>query len=159
APRSFAALDPPDLPPTAQSPAFPLNTRLGLALAVIVPVRLEMLGEEKIGRQRMEVALSHLHHAGGERRHHGTDDLRPRLLVWLGHVADAKIERHGARGRDLVAVAWKVDVVGGAALPDREDDVDRLGEHLVAVLVEDAERLRVGGERAGAHAEDEATLG
>src|SRR5262245_48078484 len=40
------------------------RARFGLALAVILPVRLEVLAEEKVGRQRMEVALAHLHHAG-----------------------------------------------------------------------------------------------
>ncbi len=135
------------------------RARLGLALAVILPVRLQVLGQEKVGRQRMEVALSHQHDARRERRHHRAHDLRPRLLVGLGHDADAEIERHGARGRDLVAVVGKVDVVGRTALPDGEDDVDRLGEHLVAILVEDAERLGVGGQRAGAHAQDEAAFG
>jgi len=106
----------------------------------------------------MEVTLSHVHDAGRERRHHRAHDLRPRLLVGLGHDADAEIERHRARGRDLVAVVGKIDVVGRTALPDGEDDVDRLGEQLVAILVEDAERLGVSGQRAGAHAQDEAAL-
>jgi len=63
--------------------------------------------------------------------------------------------RTQARGRDLVAVVRKVDVVGRIALPDRQDDVDRLGEHLVAVLLQDAEGFRIRGQRAGTNAEDE----
>ena len=117
-----------------------------------------MLGQQEVRRQRMEVALAHQHDAGRERRHHGADDLRPRLLVRLAEEADADVERLGARGRDLVAVVREVDVVGRIALPDRQDHVDRLGEHLVAVLLQDAERLGVGGQRAGADAEDEAAF-
>jgi hypothetical protein len=77
---------------------------------------------------------------------------------WLAHDADAEIERHRAPGRDLVAVVGKFDVVGRIALPDREDDVDRLREHLVAILLEDAERLGIGRQRARAHSQDEASL-
>ena len=58
----------------------------------------------------------------------------------------------------LKRLSGKVDVVGRIALPDREDDVDRLGENLVAVQVEDSDRLGIGGEGAGAHAHDEAPL-
>ncbi len=76
----------------------------------------------------------------------------------LAEDADAELERRGAREGDLEAVVREIDVVGRIALPDRQDHVDRLGEHLVAVLLEDAERLGVGGERAGADAEDEAAL-
>ena len=135
-----------------------LDAGLGLALAVILPVRLEMRRQQEVRRQRMEVAAPHVHHARRERRHHGADDLRPRLLVRLAEVADAERLIDGAAGRHLVAVVGEVDVVRRIALPDRQDHVDRLGEHLVAVLLQDAERLGVGGQRAGAHAEDEAAL-
>jgi len=47
-----------------------------------------------------------------------------------------------------------VDVVGRSA-PDLEDRVDRLDEHLVAILIQDAERLRIRCQRARADAEDE----
>ena len=89
----------------------------------------------------MEVALAHQHHAGRERRHHGADDFRPRLLEGLGQHADAELERGGVGKADLEAVVGKIDVVGRIALPDRQDDVDRLGENLVAVLIEDADRF------------------
>ena len=51
---------------------------------------------------------------------------------------------------DLEAVVGEIDVVGRIALPDRQDHVDRLGEDLVAVQVENADRFAVRGERAGA---------
>ena len=59
---------------------------------------------------------------------------------------------------DLEAVVGKIDVVGRIALPDRQDHVDRLGEDLVAVLIENADRLGIRRERAGADAHDEAAL-
>ena len=121
-------------------------------------MRLEMLRQQEIRRQRMEVALAHLDHARREGRQHGAADLRPRLLVGLAHVADAEMERARLGGRYFEAVVGQVDIVGRLALPDRQDHVDRLGEDLVAVLVEDAERFGVGGERARADPEDEAAL-
>ena len=106
----------------------------------------------------MEVALAHQHDAGRKRRHHGADDFRPRLLKGLCQDADAELERGGAREADLETVVREIDIVGRIALPDRQDDVDRLGENLVAVEVEDADRLGIGGERAGADAHHEAPL-
>ena len=41
----------------------------------------------------MEIALAHRITPLRERRHHGADDLRPRLLVRLVHEADADLER------------------------------------------------------------------
>ena len=114
---------------------------LGLALGVVRPVRLEMLCKQKVRRQRMEVAFAHQHDAGRKRRHHGADDFRPRLLERLCQDADAEFERGGAREADLETVVGEIDVVGRIALPDRQDDVDRFGENLVAVLVEYADRL------------------
>ena len=133
-----------------------LDAGLLLAFGVVRPVGLEPVRQQEVGRQRMKVALAHRDDAFRERRDHGADDLGTRLLVGLGHHADAEGEVHGLARRDLEAVAGKLDVVGRLALPDGEDHVDRLGEHLVAVLVEDPDRLGVGGQRAGAHAEDEA---
>ena len=84
----------------------------------------------------MEVTLAHQHHARRERRHHGTDDFRPRLLKGFGENADAKFKRGGSGEADLEAVVGKIDVVRRIALPDRQDHVDCLGENLVAVEVE-----------------------
>ena len=106
----------------------------------------------------MEVALTHQHDAGRKRRHYGADDFRPRLLKRLCHHTDAEFERGGAFDRYLEAVVRKVDVVRRLALPDRQNDVDRLGKNLVAVFIEQVERFGVGGQRAGAYAEDEAAL-
>ena len=60
--------------------------------------------------------------------------------------------------RHLEAVVGEIDIVRRLALPDRQDDVDRLGEQLVAVDVEQADGFRVRGERTSRHAEDEAPL-
>src|ERR1700730_13273075 len=75
-----------------------LGAGLGLAFAVILPMGFEMLREQEIGGEGMKVALSHQHHAGGEWRYDGADNLRPWLLIGLAHIADAEIPRHGARG-------------------------------------------------------------
>ena len=92
------------------------------------------------------------------RRDHGADDLGARLLVGLVHRAAVELGKLRSRGAHLEAVPGKLDVVGRIALPDGEDHVDRLGEDLVAVFIEDPERFRIGGERPGADAEDEAAL-
>ena len=68
------------------------------------------------------------------------------------------VERGGFRKADLEAVVGKIDVVGRIALPHRQDDVDGLGENLVAVLIEDADGFRIRAERAGRDAHDEAAL-
>ena len=62
-------------------------------------------------------------------------------------------------GGDVEPSALAHERIRWLALPDGGDDVDGFGEHLIAVLVEDAERLGVRGQRARADAEDEAAVG
>ena len=79
-----------------------------------------------------------------------------RLLKRLGDDAHAEVEVEGARRRDLVELA--VQIVGRRAGPDVENVIYGLGEHRAPVHVEDAERLGVRGQRAGADAEQEPAL-
>ena len=60
--------------------------------------------------------------------------------------------------RDLVAVIRKINVVRRLALPDRQNHIDALGEHFIAVLIEIAQRLGVTAQRARADAENKAPL-
>src|SRR6185312_15929125 len=101
-----------------------------------------MLRQKEIGRQWMEVAPAHKHHARREWRHHGSNDLRPRLLKGFSQDADAEVERGGARKADLETVVREIKIVGRIAFPHCQYDVDCLGEDLVAVQVEDADRFR-----------------
>src|SRR4029077_3629992 len=117
-----------------------------------------MLGQKEIGRQRMEVALAHKHYARRKWRHHGSNDLRPRLLKWFRQDADAEVERGRVRKADLETIVGEIDIVGRIALPYRQYDVDCLGEDRVAVQVEDADRFRIRRERAGADAHHETPL-
>ena len=107
----------------------------------------------------MEVTGTHRDDALGERRHDGADDLGAGLLQRFGQYADAEFEIECLLGGDIEPVCPGARANRGLALPDRGDDVDGFGEHLVAVLVEDAERLGVRGQRARADAEDEAAVG
>ena len=107
----------------------------------------------------MEVAGAHGDDALGERCHDGPDDLRPRCLQRLADDPDAHLVVEGGGGGDPEPVAGQVDVVGRVLLPEPGDDVDGLGEHLVAVLVEDAQEFGIRGEGAGADAEDEPAAG
>ena len=127
-----------------------------LALGVVLEVRGQPLGQQEIRRKGMEIALSHRDRTRRERCQHGADDFGIGLLIWLGQIADAKVQRLRVARRDLPAVVRQVDVAGRLARPDRQDRVDRLEEHLVAVLIQDAERLRIRRQCARADAEDEA---
>src|SRR6186997_3549227 len=104
----------------------------------------------------VKVTLPHQDDAGRKRRDHRADDFRPWLLKRFGKHAYAEFERRGAREGDLETIVREVDVVRRVALPDREDDVDRLRENLVSVEVENSDRFRIRGEGACAHAHDEA---
>src|SRR5512136_739148 len=106
----------------------------------------------------MKVALAHQNDTGRERRHHGADDLRPRLLERLAHDAHAELERGAAREADLKAVAGEIDIVRRIALPYRQDYVDRVSEDLIAVLIENTDRFAIGGQRTWAHAHHETPL-
>src|ERR1700752_2167491 len=106
----------------------------------------------------MKVTLPHQDNAGRKRRDHRADDFRPWLLKRFGKDADAELERRGTRERDLETIVEKVDVVRRVTLPDREDDVDRLRENFVAVEIENADRLRIGRQRASADSHHEAAL-
>jgi hypothetical protein len=79
-----------------------------------------------------------------------------RLLVGLDDRADTDLRPVGLHRRDVPELA--LDVVGRLARPDRENLVDRFDEHGLAVLVEQAQRLGVRAQDAGADAEDEAAL-
>jgi hypothetical protein len=107
----------------------------------------------------VEVARSHRGHALREGRHDGADDLRSGRLQRLPDDPDTHLVVERARGGDPEPVARQIDVVGRVQLPQPRDDVDGLGEDLVAVLVQDAEQLGVRGQRTGAHAEDEPAAG
>jgi hypothetical protein len=106
----------------------------------------------------MEIAFSHQYDAGRKRRDDGADDFRARFLKRLCQYADAKLERGGSRETDLETIAGKIDIVGRIALPDGENDVDRLGENLVAILIQYSDRLGIGRERARTYAHDKAPL-
>src|SRR4249919_4108764 len=106
----------------------------------------------------MKVTLAHQHDTGRKGRDHRADDFWPWLLKRFGKHAYAEIERRSAREGDLETIVREVDVVRRVALPDREDDVDRLRENLVAVEIEDAYRLRIGRQRASADSHHEAAL-
>ena len=113
------------------------------------------LGEQEIRRQRVKVALAHRDHAFRPRRDDGPDNLRPRPLIGLVELAAVDLGDARLRRGDLETISRKVDVVRRIACPDREDDVDSIGEQLVAVVVEQAEGLGVRAQRARADAEDE----
>ncbi len=81
---------------------------------------------------------------------------RMRLLVGLHDAAEADLRPQRLLGRDRPVLA--LDVVGRLARPDRQHLVDRLDEHLLPVLVEDAERLGIGAQHAGADPHDETAL-
>ena len=103
----------------------------------------------------MKVALAHCDHAFRERRHYGADDLRPGFLVRLVHDTPAHFRNAGLRRRHLESIAGKIDGVGRVALPDRENDIDRLREYLGAVFAEYSERFRIRSQCTGADAEYE----
>ena len=107
----------------------------------------------------MEVAGAHRDDTLGEGRDDGADDLRTRLLQRLGQDPDAEVQVEGLLGRDLEPSAFAHKGVRGFAFPDGGDDVDGLGEHLVAVLVQDPQRLGIRRQRPGADAEDEPAVG
>ena len=75
------------------------HARLCLALGVVRPVARQPVRQQEVRRQRMEVALAHRDHAFRERRHHGADDLRARLLEGLVH-------RCRGRTRGPASCAW-----------------------------------------------------
>src|SRR5215475_2471670 len=106
----------------------------------------------------MEIALSHQHDTRGEWRDDCSDDFRSRFLERLCQNADAKLKRGGSRETDLEAIAGKIDVVGRIALPHRENDVDRLGENLVAILIQYSDRLEIRRQSARTYAHDKASL-
>src|SRR5215467_15409760 len=106
----------------------------------------------------MEIAFSHQYDAGREWRDDCPDDLRPRFLERLCQYADAKLKRGGPRETDLETIAGEIDVVGRIALPHGKDDVDRLGENLVAILIQYSDRLGIRRQRARTYAHDKATL-
>src|SRR5215468_533113 len=100
-----------------------------------------MLNQEKIGRQWMEVTLAHEHHAWGERRDHGPNNLGSRLLKRLRQNADSKFERSSARETDLEPVIGEINIVWWVTFPDGQDDVDRFGENLVAIEIKNSDRF------------------
>src|SRR5207248_1496922 len=104
----------------------------------------------------MEVALAHKRHAGREGRDYSADDFRSGLLEGLCENADAELKRGRAREADLEAIVGEIDIVRRIAFPYREDNVDRFSENLVAILVQDADRFRIGCQRTGADAQHEA---
>src|SRR5262249_51701804 len=106
----------------------------------------------------MEIAFSHQHDTWREWRDDCPDDFRPRFLERLCQYADAKLKRGGARETDLETIARKIDIVRRIALPHRKDDVDRLGENLVAILIKNSDRLGIRRQRARTYAHDEAPL-
>src|SRR6185503_19423153 len=106
----------------------------------------------------MKVTLAHQYNTGRKRCHDCADDFRARLLKRLGEDSDTELERRSAREGDLETVIREVNIVRRVALPDREDDVYRLRENLVAVEIEDADCLRIGRQRASADSHYEAAL-
>ena len=81
-------------------------------------------------------------------------DRRVRLLQRLRHEADAELGQD--RLLDLHVPEFALDVVGRILRPDAQDHVDRFHEGALARRRVDLEQLEVGGEPAGADAEQEA---
>src|SRR5262249_16529360 len=106
----------------------------------------------------MGIAFSHQHDTWREWRDAWPDDFRPRLLERLCQYADAKLKRGSARETDLETIARKIDIVRRIALPHRKDDVNRLGENPVAILLKNSDRLGIRRQRARTYAHDEAPL-
>ena len=77
-----------------------------------------------------------------------------RLLQRLRHEADAKLGQD--RLLDLHVPVLALDIVGRVLRPDAQDRVDRFHERALARGRIDVEQLEVGGEPAGADAEQEA---
>ena len=83
-------------------------------------------------------------------------DGRMRLLIGLDDVADADLRPQRLHRRDGPVFSLQVDRRGPR--PQRQDVLDRLREHGVAVDVEKAERLGIRAKHAGADPEDEAAF-
>ena len=81
-------------------------------------------------------------------------DRRMRLLQRLRHEADAELGQD--RLLDLHVPELALDVVGRVLRPDAQDHVDRFHEGALARGRVDLEQLEIGGEPAGADAEQEA---
>ena len=90
----------------------------------------------------------------GFRRRAG--DGRMRLLIGLDDVADADLRPQRLHRRNGPVFSLQVDRRGPR--PQRQDVLDRLREHGVAVDVEKAERLGIRAKHAGADPEDEAAF-
>src|SRR5262249_35050633 len=105
-----------------------------------------------------EIAFSHQHDAGGEWRDDCPNNFRARFLERLCQYADAKFKRGGPRETNLETIAGKIDIVGRIALPHRKDDVDRLSENLVAILIKNSDRLGIRRQRTRTYAHDKAPL-
>ena len=76
-----------------------------------------------------------------------------RLLQRLRHEADAELGQD--RLLDLHVPEFALDVVGRILRPDAQDHVDQFHEGALARGRVDLEQLEVGGEAAGADAEQE----
>ena len=107
----------------------------------------------------MKVALAHGNHALGKRCHHGAHDFRQGFLKRLHQHATPDLCQGGDLGGDLEPVVRKVNVVWRLTLPDGQDHIDGFCKHLVAVLVQDAQRFGIRGQCTRADAEDETPLG
>ena len=86
-----------------------------LALRVVRPVVWQPFRQQEVRRQRMEVALAHRDHAFGERRDHGADDFRPRLLIGLVEMAAPDLEsRVSSRSMTLKRLSGRSMSYGGS---------------------------------------------
>ena len=128
-------------------------------MKVIVPMAGQPMIHQEVGRHGVKVAFTHGDHAFGVGRYHRADNFWQGTLERLHQVAPTDRGDRGDLRADLEAVVRKVDVVRRFALPDGQDHINGFGEHLVAVLVKDAQRFSIRGQGTRADAENESTLG
>ena len=95
----------------------------------------------------MKIALPHLDHALGEGCYDRADDFRTRLLIGFVQMPTPDVGVLHFFYRHLEAVVREIDVVRRITLPDRQYHLDAFGEHLVAVLIEIAQRLGIARQR------------
>ena len=106
-----------------------------------------------MGGDRPPAAPPERDEALGVRIGGGAGNRRMRFLKRLDHVADADLGPQRLHRRNGPVFSLEVD--RRRARPQRQNVVDRFREHVVAVRLQQSERLGVGAENAGADAQDE----
>ena len=126
---------------------------LGAALGVVGPSALEAIGVKEVRRDRPPAAPAERDQPLGVGIRRGAGNGWMGFLIGLDDVADADFGPQRLDGRDGPVFSLAIDRC--CACPQREDVVDRFREHVVAVGIEQSERLGVGAKDASADAQDE----